>query len=69
MTPAHRHTTGIVRREFLQVGFSGFLGLGLPGLLAGRGDRPPSERPARAGEVGDPGLPDRRARATSTRST
>jgi len=30
------HPTGIVRREFLQVGFSGFLGLGLNGLLAGR---------------------------------
>ena len=32
----HRHAHGIVRREFLQVGFSGFLGLGLPGLLASR---------------------------------
>ena len=32
----HRHPHGIVRREFLQVGFSGFLGLGLPGLLASR---------------------------------
>ena len=36
MTPAHRHTTGIARREFLQVGFSGFLGLGIDGLLAAR---------------------------------
>ena len=36
MTPAHRHTTGVARREFLQVGFSGFLGLGTAGLLAGR---------------------------------
>lgn len=34
--PDHRHATGIVRREFLQVGFSGFLGLGTAGLLAGR---------------------------------
>lgn len=32
----HHHDFGVVRREFLQVGFSGFLGLGLPGLLAGR---------------------------------
>src|SRR4051794_28622475 len=33
-TSPHRHPFGIVRREFLQVGFSGFLGMGLPGLLA-----------------------------------
>ena len=32
----HQHAHGIVRREFLQVGFSGFLGLGLPALLASR---------------------------------
>lgn len=32
----HRHTQGIVRREFLQVGFSGFLGLSLPQMLAHR---------------------------------
>jgi hypothetical protein len=32
----HRHGFGIARREFLQVGFSGALGLGLPGLLAAR---------------------------------
>ena len=31
---SHQHPFGIVRREFLQVGFSGFLGLTLPGLLA-----------------------------------
>jgi hypothetical protein len=36
MAATHRHAHGMVRREFLQVGFSGFLGLGLPGLLAGR---------------------------------
>jgi hypothetical protein len=36
MADTHRHAYGMVRREFLQVGFSGFLGLGLPGLLAGR---------------------------------
>jgi uncharacterized protein (DUF1501 family) len=33
MTPTHRHPYGVLRREFLQVGFSGFLGFGLPGLL------------------------------------
>ncbi|MDX2039093.1 MAG: DUF1501 domain-containing protein [Isosphaeraceae bacterium] len=32
----HVHPHGIVRREFLQVGFSGFLGMSLPGLLARR---------------------------------
>lgn len=31
----HRHDRGIVRREFLQVGFSGFLGLSLPRIMAG----------------------------------
>src|SRR4051794_23242811 len=36
MNPTHRHPFGVIRREFLQVGFSGFLGMGLPGLLAGR---------------------------------
>ncbi len=36
MAATHRHAYGVVRREFLQVGFSGLLGLGLPGLLAGR---------------------------------
>jgi hypothetical protein len=32
----HQHRFGMVRREFLQLGFSGFLGLGLPQLLAHR---------------------------------
>jgi len=36
MNAGHDHPFGIVRREFLQVGFSGFLGLGLTGLLAGK---------------------------------
>src|SRR4051794_7567568 len=35
----HTHgSIGIARREFLQVGFSGVLGLGLPGLLAARSE-------------------------------
>lgn len=37
---AHQHQTGITRRELLQVGYSGLLGLGLPALL---------ERKSRAG--------------------
>lgn len=32
----HRHTIGINRRELLQVGYSGLLGISLPGLLAQR---------------------------------
>jgi hypothetical protein len=32
----HRHTTGINRRELLQVGYSGLLGLGLSSLAAAR---------------------------------
>jgi hypothetical protein len=35
-TAPHRHKFGLARREFLQVGFSGVLGLGLPGLLQAR---------------------------------
>jgi hypothetical protein len=36
MSTSHRHAIGMVRREFLQVGFSGFAGLSLAGLLEGR---------------------------------
>jgi len=38
MTVPHRHTIGMTRRELLQVGYSGLLGLGLPSLLAGRSE-------------------------------
>jgi hypothetical protein len=31
----HRHRLGLTRRELLQVGYSGLLGIGLPGLLTG----------------------------------
>jgi uncharacterized protein (DUF1501 family) len=34
--PGHRHAIGINRREFLQVGYSGLLGLGLSSLLTQR---------------------------------
>ncbi len=39
MTPTrygHRHCLGITRRELMQVGYSGLLGIGLPALLSGR---------------------------------
>jgi hypothetical protein len=36
MQSTYRHSAGFVRREFIQVGFSGLLGLGLPELLAAR---------------------------------
>src|SRR5687768_10156239 len=32
----HRHEIGLSRREALQVGYSGLLGLGLPSVLSGR---------------------------------
>src|SRR5436190_5081150 len=35
-TLGHRHSIGINRRELLQVGYSGLLGIGLPSLLTGR---------------------------------
>jgi hypothetical protein len=45
------HPAGVIRREFLQVGFSGFLGLETCGLMAGRaraGQRGPSRPRARS---------------------
>ncbi|MGE3818687.1 MAG: DUF1501 domain-containing protein [Isosphaeraceae bacterium] len=39
----HRHAIGIVRREFLQVGFSGFLGVGTAGVIGGRSARGASD--------------------------
>ncbi len=53
MTPPaapHRHTTGINRRELLQVGYSGLLGLGLSSLPSSRASeagrpRSPSRKP------------------------
>ena len=38
----HRHDSGMVRREFLQVGFSGFLGASLAGLLSARAKAQPA---------------------------
>jgi hypothetical protein len=54
MMTTHRHQYGIVRRDFLQVGVSGFLGLGLPGLLAGRVEGK-AIRKAQGGGVPTPG--------------
>lgn len=42
----HQHRIGLTRREILQTGYSGLLGLGLPAVLAGR------TRMARANEAG-----------------
>ena len=39
------------RRSFLQVGYSGLLGMGLPGLLAGRGAADPAAKAGRAKSV------------------
>jgi hypothetical protein len=46
----HRHGFGLVRREFLQVGFSGFMGLSLPTLLAAS-EQAPSKAARRAKSV------------------
>jgi uncharacterized protein (DUF1501 family) len=48
MVVPHRHETGVVRREFLQVGFSGFLGLGLSNLVAGQARASAMAAPTRA---------------------
>jgi hypothetical protein len=42
MDTAHRHSVGFVRREFIQVGFSGLLGFGLPDWLASRARAAPA---------------------------
>jgi len=42
--PGHRHSIGITRRELLQVGYSGLLGIGLPSLLARPAEAADAER-------------------------
>lgn len=49
MPSAHRHTIGVSRRELLQVGYSGLLGLGLPAILS---QRAVAAEPARAASGG-----------------
>ena len=39
MMSAHHHGVGVVRREFMQVGFSGFLGMSAANLLTGQAAR------------------------------
>ena len=36
MTESQNHPSGVLRREFLQVGFSAYLGLSMTGILAAR---------------------------------
>src|SRR6516225_8862897 len=43
---AHRHTIGMNRRELLQVGYSGLLGLSLSSILGGRAQSAEQKRPA-----------------------
>ncbi len=47
--PPHRHTAGLTRRELLQVGYSGLLGIGLSSLAARRA---PGAEPGQAGRKG-----------------
>jgi hypothetical protein len=42
--PSHRHAVGINRREFLQVGYSGLLGLSLASVLGQRAQAQPQTR-------------------------
>jgi hypothetical protein len=43
--PGHRHSLGITRRELLQVGYSGLLGIGLPSLLTRRAEAAAPRKP------------------------
>ena len=48
MTPSasrHRHPIGISRRELLQVGYSGLLGIGLSGLPARAAEQKSRRKP------------------------
>jgi hypothetical protein len=49
MDRTHRHRIGIIRREFIQVGFSGLLGIGLTDFLASRVAASPQKNGARGG--------------------
>jgi len=44
LIPSHRHSIGVTRRELLQVGYSGLLGIGLPALLTQRANAANRER-------------------------
>lgn len=51
MNPRHHHTAGIHRRELLQVGFSGLLGLGLSSALPTRAQATTSQTPRKPKSV------------------
>src|SRR5262249_35756478 len=55
MPTDHRHPVGILRREFIQVGFSGLVGVGLTELLAARaaalGAPNPVSQPSQSGRA------------------
>src|SRR5262245_14015785 len=44
LVPNHRHSIGVTRRELLQVGYSGLLGIGLPALLTKQANAAKTER-------------------------
>ena len=46
-TPHHRQAAGIHRREFLQVGYSGLLGVGLSSLFTRRAEGTQTTQPTR----------------------
>lgn len=46
--PGHSHTIGLTRREILQVGYSGLLGMTLPELMQSAAAASPTRRPAKA---------------------
>jgi uncharacterized protein (DUF1501 family) len=53
LTVPHRHTIGVTRRELLQVGYSGLLGLGLSSVVRG----------ATSGGLTPPGSPNRKPKS------
>ena len=64
MLAPHKHTIGITRREMLQVGYSGLLGLGLAGLPSAVSGRSHRRSRSRSSSSSSPA-----PRATSRRST
>ena len=48
----HRHAIGLTRRELLQVGYSGLLGMGIPSLWTGQASGGNSGFEHEKGEIG-----------------
>lgn len=44
----HQHRAGLSRREVLQAGYSGLLGVGLPAVMSGRAQAAPAASPSRS---------------------